>query len=284
MSTSDHEPSTAFSTAFVGAGNMAYSIVSGLLEAGTDATALRAADPSSDKHEALRALGLGYVGDDNGAAVEGADLIVLAVKPQVMRQVCEALAPHVNETQLVISIAAGVSADSLHGWLSSSAGKAPAIVRCMPNTPSLLRAGAAALFAHGALNATQRQRAEAILGAVGTTCWVDEEDKLHAVTAVSGSGPAYFFLLMEAMIAEGERLGLDRETATQLCAQTCIGAGRMLSASDVDAAELRRRVTSPGGTTERAVATFQEGHFEELVHAALRACAERSAELAQELG
>lgn len=292
MSTSDHQPSAAFTTAFIGAGNMAYSIVSGLLAAGTDPARLRAADPSADKHAALKALGLSYVGGDNAAAVQGADVIVLAIKPQVMREVCEALAPAVNGEQLVISIAAGVGADSLQDWLGDSAGT-PSIVRCMPNTPSLLRAGAAALFAHGSLgdrserndrNEEQRSRAEAILGAVGTTCWVNDEQQLHAVTAVSGSGPAYFFLLMEAMIAESERLGLDAQTATELCAQTCIGAGRMLAEGDVDAAELRRRVTSPGGTTERAIATFLEGDFDALVHSAMRACAERSAELAKELG
>lgn len=271
-----------FSVAFIGAGNMAYSIVSGLIEAGTDASRLRAADPSDASLDRLRALGLQTVGNDNNMVADEADVIVLAVKPQVMRNVCEALAPSLGEEQLVISIAAGIEAGSLDNWLGNRA----AVVRCMPNTPSLLRTGASALFAADDLDEQRRTRATTIMSAVGTVCWVQDEALLHAVTALSGSGPAYFFLFMEAMIEEAQRMGLAPETARDLCAQTCIGAGRMVAAGE-DAQVLRRRVCSPGGTTERAVAAFQEGiqdiGLETLVQHAMRACFARSEEMAREL-
>lgn len=270
---------TTFSTAFVGAGNMAYSIISGLLEAGADPASIRAADPSADRLAQLQALGVVALDTHNASTVADADVVVLAVKPQLMREVCESLAPAMHEDQLIISIAAGISADSLAKWL----GNKPSIVRCMPNTPSLMRAGAAALFADAAVSAQQRAQAETIMSATGQVCWVDDEALLHAVTAVSGSGPAYFFLFMEAMMAEGQRMGLDPQTTRKLCAQTCVGAGQMVAAADVDAAELRRRVCSPGGTTERAVAAFQEGGLETLVKTAMQACYQRSEDMAREL-
>ncbi len=167
----------------------------------------------------------------------------------------------------------------MNNWLG-----AQPIVRCMPNTPALLRKGVSGLFATGQVSAGQRQQAQTLLSAVGTALWLDEEQQLDAVTAVSGSGPAYFFLLIEAMTAAGEKLGLSREVATQLSQQTALGAAHMAVASDVDAAELRRRVTSPAGTTEAAIKTFQAGGFEALVEQALGAAARRSAEMAEQLG
>ena len=208
-----------------------------------------------------------------------ADVIVLAVKPQVLAEVCRSTAPALQEGQLVLSIAAGVSSDSLRNWL----GPAPDIVRAMPNTPALLGLGASGLFAAPDVSDTQRQRATAIMRAVGIVQWVDDEALLHTVTALSGSGPAYFFQFMEAMIASAQRMGLDEESARTLCAQTCLGAGHMLMDSDVDAAELRRRVTSPGGTTERAVARFEQAELASIVAQAMDDCAARSEELAREL-
>lgn len=270
---------SSFNTAFIGAGNMASSIIGGLLNAGFTPSSMAAADPIDGNLQRLRDQGIERLSTSNGTAIERADVIVLAVKPQVMEAVCADLAGSLVPGQLILSIAAGIGADSLAGWL----GGAVHIVRCMPNTPALLGAGASALCAHGDVPKLQKERASAIMEAVGVVRWVDDEAQIHAVTALSGSGPAYFFQFMEAMIAEGQRMGLDSETARTLCAQTCLGAGQMLVTSDVDAAELRRRVTSPGGTTERAVASFEAAGLAEIVAAAMRDAEARSVELAREL-
>lgn len=206
-------------------------------------------------------------------------MIVLAVKPQAMKAVCQALRPSLKPQQLMVSIAAGITCSSMNSWLG-----AQPIVRCMPNTPALLRQGVSGLYATAEVSAQQRQQAEELLSAVGIALWLDQEQQLDAVTAVSGSGPAYFFLLIEAMTAAGEKLGLPRETAAQLTLQTALGAAHMAVSSDVDAAELRRRVTSPAGTTEAAIKSFQAGGFEALVEKALGAAAHRSAEMAEQLG
>ena len=181
---------------------------------------------------------------------------------------------------LIVSIAAGVMSSSIGSWLGEDA----AIVRCMPNTPSLVGEGASGLYANDQVSSLQREQAEQVMKAVGIALWVDEEEHLDAVTAVSGSGPAYYFLMMEAMISAGTSLGLDTATSTKLTLQTALGAAKMALASDVDPAELRRRVTSPNGTTEKAIAAFEEGGMRELVNDALEACAERSKSLAKELG
>ncbi|HHJ4328418.1 TPA: pyrroline-5-carboxylate reductase, partial [Klebsiella pneumoniae] len=217
--------------------------------------------------------------EDNAEAAAGADILVLAVKPQVMKGVCQALAGSLTTAPLVISIAAGISCASLADWL----GERP-IVRCMPNTPALLRQGVSGLYGNPQVSALQREQAGQLLSAVGLALWLDDEAQLDAVTAVSGSGPAYFFLLIEAMTAAGVQLGLPPETAAQLTLQTALGAARMACESRVDAAELRRRVTSPNGTTEAAIKAFQAGGFEALVQQALAAAARRSAELAEQLG
>ncbi len=163
-------------------------------------------------------------------------------------------------------------------------GVGAAIVRCMPNTPALLGCGASGLFGNSNVTPEQRSLAQSIMGAVGETRWVDSEQALDAITALSGSGPAYFFLFTEAMIDAGCALGLDRETATTLATQTALGAARMARESDVDLVELRRRVTSPGGTTERAVQQFEEDGLRRLVGNAMDAAAERAAEMAREMG
>ena len=267
--------------AFIGGGNMAASIIGGLIAAGVSAAQIRVADPIQESLERLKATAPVMTSSDNAEAVAGADVIVMAVKPQVMRTVAEALAPSLlNSGALVISIAAGITAGSLSQWL----GKHLAIVRCMPNTPALLQCGATALYANANTSTEQRDLADAVLAAVGINRWVEEEGQLDAVTALSGSGPAYFFLAMEAMQAAGEKLGLDADTARDLTLQTALGAARMVCESDVDAAELRRRVTSPNGTTERAVNLFQQGGFEALFETAMTGARDRSIELAEELG
>ncbi len=267
-----------FSVAFVGAGNMTGSMVGGLLGAGFAATDLAAADPLADNRERLAERGI-RVSEDNREAVSGADVVVLAVKPQVLRQVCEGLAGRLTADQVVVTIAAGIPAASVSAWL----GAGPAVVRCMPNTPALLGLGASALCAFGDVPAAQRNRAEAVLGAVGRVCWVEDEDLMHAVTALSGSGPAYFFQFMEAMIASAVDMGIDEATARTLCAQTCAGAGQMLLQGDASAAELRQRVCSPGGTTERAVESFTASGLASVVETAMAAALVRSRELQDEL-
>ena len=265
--------------AFIGAGNMAASLIGGLLARGLPAANLSASEPLAEQRQRIAAAHGIRVTEDNAAAIAGADIIVLAVKPQVMKPVCQALAPALPAGALIVSIAAGIPCASLSAWLGTAA-----IVRCMPNTPALLREGASGLYANARTSAAQREQAGELLGAVGLALWLDEEAQIDAVTAVSGSGPAYFFLLMEAMSAAGQRLGLDAATASLLARQTALGAARMALESDVDPAELRRRVTSPKGTTEAAIKTFQAGGFEALVEQALQAAAHRSAELAEQLG
>jgi pyrroline-5-carboxylate reductase len=255
--------------AFIGAGNMATSLIGGLLAQGIPARHIRASDPGAEQRAKVAAEHGIELFESNAEAIAGADVVVLATKPQVLKGVCQALAPSLQPGQLIVSIAAGITCASLSAWLGDVA-----IVRCMPNTPALLRQGVSGLYANAQVSAAQRQQAEQLLAAVGLALWLDEEQLIDAVTAVSGSGPAYFFLLIEAMTAAGEKLGLPRDK----------GGVRMATESDVEAAELRRRVTSPNGTTEAAIKTFQAGGFEALVQQALDAAARRSAELAEQLG
>ncbi|MFS2093616.1 pyrroline-5-carboxylate reductase [Pseudomonas sp. Pseusp11] len=265
--------------AFIGAGNMAASLIGGLRAKGLDAAQIRASDPGEETRTRVHTEHGVEVFADNAQAIEGVDVVVLAVKPQAMKAVCEAIRPSLKPNQLVVSIAAGITCASMNNWLG-----AQPIVRCMPNTPALLRQGVSGLYATAQVSAEQRQQAQELLSAVGIALWLDEEQQLDAVTAVSGSGPAYFFLLIEAMTAAGVKLGLPPEIAAQLTVQTALGAAHMAVASDVDAAELRRRVTSPAGTTEAAIKSFQAGGFEALVEKALGAAAHRSAEMAEQLG
>ena len=265
--------------AFIGAGNMATSLIGGLRAQGVDAALIRASDPGAEQRAKVAAEHGIELFADNAQAIEGADVVLIAVKPQMMKAVCEALRPSLKPGQLVVSIAAGITCASMNKWL----GEHP-IVRCMPNTPALLRQGVSGLYATARVSSEQREQAGHLLSAVGIVLWLDDEKQLDAVTAVSGSGPAYFFLLIEAMTAAGEKLGLPRETAAQLTLQTALGAALMATGSDVDAAELRRRVTSPAGTTEAAIKSFQAGGFEALVETALTAAAHRSAEMAEQLG
>lgn len=265
--------------AFIGAGNMAASLIGGLRAKGLEAELIRASDPGAETRSKVAAEHGIAVFADNAEAIKDAEVVVLAVKPQAMKAVCEAIRPNLKPNQLVVSIAAGITCASMNNWLG-----AQPIVRCMPNTPALLRQGVSGLFATAEVSAEQRQQAEELLSAVGIALWLDEEQQLDAVTAVSGSGPAYFFLLIEAMTAAGVKLGLPADIAAQLTVQTALGAAHMAVASDVDADEMRRRVTSPAGTTEAAIKSFQAGGFEALVEKALGAAAHRSAEMAEQLG
>ncbi|MFK7829990.1 MAG: pyrroline-5-carboxylate reductase [Congregibacter sp.] len=268
-----------FVTAFIGAGNLASSVIHGLLADGFDAQSIRAADPSEDTLERLRPLALGAVDNDNRVIAQAADVVVLAVKPQRMQEVCEQLAPALHSGQAIVSVAAGVTIDSLHRWL----GEDITIIRCMPNTPALLGLGATGIYADSSVTPAHREQVERIMRAVGVARWVDTESLLHAVTAISGSGPAYFFQFMQAMIEEGQRMGLDAESARTLCAQTCIGAGSMLMTGDADAAQLTQRVCSPRGTTEPAVAALKQRGLAATVSQAMQDCHARSIEMSKEL-
>ncbi|MEW5754931.1 MAG: pyrroline-5-carboxylate reductase [Pseudomonadota bacterium] len=267
--------------AFIGGGNMATSLIGGLLAEDIAAENIYVADPDAAKLEALRQRYGVHIGYDNAAIAAAADVLVLAVKPQVMKAVVPALAPVVKTGRpLVVSIAAGIRMDDLGRWL----GGQPAIVRTMPNTPALVRAGATALCANAQVSDEQRDLAESIMRAVGLTIWLEDEAQMDAVTALSGSGPAYFFLVMEAMERAGRDLGLPPETARVLTLQTAYGAAKMALENELDTARLRANVTSPGGTTERAIQTLQAGGLEDLFAKALQAACARSRELAEMLG
>lgn len=267
--------------AFIGAGNMASSIIGGLVAKGYPARSIIASDPHDGTLERLKAIAPVRTTSDNVKAIADADVVILAVKPQVMKDVLVPIAASLREQRpLIISIAAGIEIGSIEKWLGAQL----PIVRCMPNTPALVQTGATGLFANAAVSAEQRALADNILRAVGIALWVSSEADIDAVTAVSGSGPAYFFMVMEAMQAAGEKLGLTPDVAKQLTLQTALGAAQMAIASDVDTAELRRRVTSPNGTTERAIAAFESGGLRQLFEKGMTDCRDRSIELARELG
>ncbi|MCP5143258.1 MAG: pyrroline-5-carboxylate reductase [Gammaproteobacteria bacterium] len=265
---------------FIGAGNMARAIIGGLIADGYPASAIGATDIDPQRLQALtQQFGI-HTGTENAEAVREADVIVLAVKPQVLREVAMALAPALGERTLVVSIAAGIQLDSLANWLGGSR----PIVRVMPNTPALVGAGAAGLVSNAHVTEADREQAEALMRAVGLTVWLDNETLIDSVTALSGSGPAYVFLLMEAMAEAGEKLGIAPEQARLLTLQTVMGAAKLALESDVDAATLRRQVTSPGGTTEAAFKVFESRELKAIVSEALQAAATRSDELARMFG
>lgn len=273
-------PAPADSTAFIGGGNMARSLVGGMVARGADPASIHVAEPVDALREALAHDFGVQVFADAADAVAGAGTWVFAVKPQVMRSVCESLAGRARETRpLAISIAAGITAGQLSTWLGGDA----AVVRAMPNTPALLGAGVTGLHANAAVDAAGRERARALLASAGETVWIDDEALMDAVTAVSGSGPAYVFLLAEAMEEAARAQGLPPDAARTLVLQTILGAARMLTGGEEPPAELRRRVTSPNGTTERAINSFAADDLPGMVARAMRAAAERSAELSREL-
>ena len=262
--------------AFVGGGNMAFALVKGLngLRAGA-AFDIVVADPVPE--QLARFEGAATTAD-NAAAAAGADAVVLAVKPQ---QIAAAVAAtELDPGQLVISIAAGVPMHAIARW--TSAGQP--VVRCMPNTPALLGAGITGAVPNEHVSAPHRALAERILSAAGEVVWFDEEGSLDAVTALSGSGPAYFFYLLEAMVDAGAALGVDAETARRLAVATAVGAARMAAAGDADPATLRARVTSPGGTTERALSILASNRVDAAVRQAIEGAWRRSRELGKEFG
>lgn len=264
---------------FIGGGNMARSLVGGLLTSGYPAHNVFVSDPSPSARQQLAALGPLTLTEDNDKVVEQADVLVLAVKPQAMRAVLEPLAPKLQRRKpLLISIAAGLSTQALRNW----AGPLP-LVRCMPNTPALIGAGMSVLYATDDVDEEGRAHASGILATAGAVSWIEDEASMDAVTGVSGSGPAYFFHLMECMIEAGEAQGLTAELARQLVLQTALGAARMAQQSAEAPGVLRQQVTSPGGTTAAALEVFAQGDLPDLVNRAVAAATERSRTLAAEL-
>lgn len=267
--------------AFIGGGNMAGALINGLIEDGTPPQHILVAEPDERRREQLAArFGVRTV-DDNNIAASEADILILAVKPQVLKAVATTLAPALIQKQpLCLSIAAGIRHASLQHWL----GETVPLVRVMPNTPAMIKAGASGLYAPSSMNETQRSEAEHIMRATGIAVWLEDENQMDALTAVSGSGPAYFFLFMEAMEKSATKLGLPAKTAHLLVLQTALGAARMALESTTELADLRNSVTSPGGTTEAALKVFDDESMEQLVERALTAARDRSIELSESLG
>ena len=262
---------------FIGAGNMSRALISGLVQDRSDLQ-IRVSDPNEAQ---LNKLKQRYSSietyTNNSKAIIDSDVVVLAVKPQVMKTVCEPLLQGIkNKNPLVISVAAGVSIANLQLWLGE---QTLPIIRCMPNTPALVQSGMTGLFASSQVTAVQHDFAENILRAVGSILWLSTEDKMDAVTAISGSGPAYYFLVMESMQAAAQSIGLTVEESRLLVLQTAFGAAKLALESEDDAGALRQRVTSKGGTTEAALNVLIEGGLPELFNDALKSAENRSIEL-----
>ncbi|MEL6117686.1 pyrroline-5-carboxylate reductase [Photobacterium sp. SP02] len=268
---------------FIGAGNMASAIFGGLISKGYPADHITATSPEPD---VLKALSDQYgiqVTSDNRAGIVNADVIVLAVKPQILEQVCSGIRSVFNDSDqfpLVISIAAGIPIASLERWLNSQL----PIIRAMPNTPAMVGCGATALFANHNVSQHQRKLAEHVHGGTGITEWLSDEALMNAATAVAGSAPAYFFLLFAAMEEAAVAQGLPRDTARRLALQTGLGAATMALHCDVEPEQLMRNVMSPQGSTERAIACFESLDFRQMVNQAMTACADRALEMQTEFG
>ena len=265
---------------FIGGGNMAQALISGLLGCGVQPELITVADPSEQVRQQLADQGMNTVDPtaDAKSAVVDADVVVLAVKPQVMKAVVSAFTD-VLDQQLVISVAAGLSTDLLSDML----GGYQNIVRAMPNTPAMIQMGATGLYATDNITETQKQLAGAVMAASGLVIWVDDEEHMHAVTAVSGSAPAYMFYFIESMVDGAVALGLDKEQASALAMQTMLGAAKMAMNSDDTPAELRRKVTSPNGTTQAAVESMQANEIGRQIAEAMQACYDRSQALSEEM-
>jgi len=272
----------ALKIAFVGGGNMAAALIAGLagkLTAGANIHVIDPHAPALDKLQAQFGVTTAAAADE---ALRAADVIVLAVKPQSMREVAAQLLPFLDTARapLVLTIAAGIRSSDLARWL----GDYPAIVRCMPNTPALIGMGITGMVASGGVSTAQRAQADAILAAVGTTVWLDDEEKIDPVTAISGSGPAYVFYFIEAMQEAARELGLTAEQGTQLAIATFTGAAQLAANSSEPASVLRERVTSKGGTTYAALTSMEESGVKAAIIKGIKAAAARGRELGDELG
>ena len=265
---------------FIGAGNMAYALINGLLNNGYDSKNIKVSDPN-DELLRKRETELNITTcANNSSLVEVCNIIVFAVKPQVLSEVCFELRDSIKPNHLFISIVAGIRVNDINRWLG---GNYP-LVRTMPNTPALMQHGVTGLFQNELVNDEQKALVTTILSSVGDCFWVNEEKLIDAITAISGSGPAYFFLLMQSMTQAGMALGLDEKTAKELSIQTSFGASLMATKSGQDPRTLRANVTSPNGTTQAAIEFFQDQNFEGIVASATRAAFDRAREISTELG
>jgi pyrroline-5-carboxylate reductase len=269
----------AFTLAFIGGGNMARSLIGGLIARGANASDIIVADPVPAQREALQAQFAVSVTGDNAVAAMDAQLVILAVKPQEMHNVTAGIERAMSIDTLIVSVAAGIKASDIQRW----AGGRP-VVRCMPNRPALQGCGMTALYATQDVGADARRRAEDVLSAVGATLWVTEESHMDIVTAVSGSGPAYFFLLIEMLEQAGMTLGLSAEVSHRLAVETAYGSGLMAREASESPATLREQVTSKGGTTEAALKHLEAHNVRAIFADAVAAAARRSSELAQQFG
>ena len=261
---------------FIGGGNMAQALIGGLLSRGLPATRVTVSDPVEHVRELLQAKDI-HVTDNNIDAIRDADIVVLAVKPQVLADVLKPLNGLFTD-KLIVSIVAGAEIETISAFTGTEM-----VVRVMPNTPALVQTGAHGLFAYPVVDDAKRELASQVLAGTGLTLWVKSEDQIDAVTAVSGSGPAYFFYMMESMIRAGKNMGLDEKTATALTLQTALGAAQMAITSSNTPAELRKNVTSPNGTTQAALEVFDRAQISQNIQTALAAAQKRSQELAQDL-
>jgi len=262
--------------AFIGAGNMGSSLIGGLIQNGYTPNQIWASDPSEEKLRHLKTkFNIGTT-QNNDQAIASADVVIFAVKPQVFAQIASALSAKIRlHHPLIMSVAAGIREASIQHWL----GGEQAIVRVMPNTPALIGCGASALYANSFVSEAQHELAESIMRAVGVIVWLENEKQMDTVTALSGCGPAYFFLMMEALQAAAEELGLPSETARLLTLETGLGAVRMAIESGATLTELRQRVASPGGSTEKALSVLEENNIRDIYKKALLAAKLRSEEL-----
>jgi len=265
---------------FIGAGNMAYALIKGLLSDGFDAKNINVSD-SNEELLIKRQSELNITTySDNVSLLDNSDIVIFAVKPQVLSMVCLELKNNVKPNHLFVSIVAGIRGNDINRWLGGNF----ALVRTMPNTPALFQSGVTGLFANELVNSQQQKLVTSILSSVGECFWVDEEKLIDAITAISGSGPAYFFLLMQSITQAAIALGLDEKTANSLSIQTSLGASLMATKSGKDPKTLRSEVTSPNGTTQAAIESFQDQNFEGIVAAATRAAYDRARELSNDLG
>ena len=265
---------------FIGAGNMAYALIKGLLSNGFDAKNINVSDSNEEllinRQSELKIKTY----SDNNSLLDNSDIVVFAVKPQVLSIVCLQLKNKVKPNHLFVSIVAGIRGNDINRWLGGNF----ALVRTMPNTPALFQSGVTGLFANDLVSNQQKELVTSILSSVGECFWVDDEKLIDAITAISGSGPAYFFLLMQSITQAATALGLDEKTANSLSIQTSLGASLMATKSGKDSKTLRKEVTSPNGTTQAAIESFQDQNFEGIVAAATRAAYDRARELSNDLG
>lgn len=261
---------------FIGAGNMATSIISGLLNKGLNTGHIKATNPSYNQREYIRQKYNIQVFDDNNAHFGWPDVVVMAVKPQVMKTALTEIRDNIHNSQpVVVSVAAGITTQQMQDWLQ----KPTAIIRTMPNTPSAIGQGATGMYANQHVTESQGLMCEQMMDALGTSVWVTEESDMDIVTALSGSGPAYFFTFIKALQAAAEELGLSPANAALLTQQTAVGAALLAERSDLSMAELIDQVTSPQGTTQAALTQLQALNFDEIVKQAVVAATKRSAEL-----